>query len=451
MRALAELRTMLSAVDPGLVRLRLAAIGTASMTLAAVVAAGVRWLSGQSVTVVVMAAVFAMTSNLAVTETEVRRLRVTTPLMLGPAMASLAVGTLLAPYHVLADVLIVAVVMVSVYVRRFGARGFALGFAAFNGLFLTMFLRVTVAQLPWVLVAAAVGVGSTLLLRGWVFAEQPERTRDRLVRAFRARLHALVQAVADVLSASPRAAEDMLYDVGCRRARLNDAAMLLAENLERGDAVHQDAAEGGDEGDGQRVAIAVVDAELAGERLAVVTERLVRHEPPVDEGSRAALLAGLDSIGAASATGTPPTIAFTLLDEAQRSVSALASDTQGHHDRVQRVAFAVTRLANALHSVQRAAGAARGKHHTAAWPPPDQPHGVLLPTDRPASPATPADSDTDQEAATGTDADKPEGLALSTRQALQPGDRGRRPDLAGTLVLGGVHRVHRVRRHQQPR
>ena len=51
-----------------------------------------------------------------------------------------------------------------------------MGMAAFMPFFLTQFLHVTVVQLPWLLVAAAIGIGSTLLLRGWVFAERPERT-----------------------------------------------------------------------------------------------------------------------------------------------------------------------------------------------------------------------------------------------------------------------------------
>jgi hypothetical protein len=82
-RALAELRTMLTGVDPGLIRLRLASIGTASMVLATAVMSGVRALSGQPVTVELFAAVLAMISNLAVNEPDVKRTRVTTLLMLG--------------------------------------------------------------------------------------------------------------------------------------------------------------------------------------------------------------------------------------------------------------------------------------------------------------------------------------------------------------------------------
>lgn len=374
---------MLTGLDPGLARLRLAGIGTVSMVLAAAVMSGVRALGGQPVTVVLFAAVLAMISNLAVNEPDVPAVRVTTLLLLGPALVSIVAGTLLASHRVVADVVFVAVTMVAVYIRRFGARGFALGTAGFMPFFLTQFLQVSVAQLPWLLVAAVIGIGSTLLLRGWAFAERPERTLERLVRAFRARLHALVEAVADLLAAPPGAVEDELRDLRRRRARLNDTALLLADSLEGRGAHHQDDSEGRHDGDGEDSALGIVDAELAAERLAVATERLVQREAPVDDGSRRALLAGLDGLGAASATGTPPAMVPTLLHEAKRNVSALATETQGHRDRTQRVAFAVIRLADALGAARRADGPAPAKDDSAARPPTDRPAGGPIPLDRP--------------------------------------------------------------------
>lgn len=421
-RALAELRTMLTGVDPGLVRLRLASIGTASMMLAAAVMSGVRALTGQPVTVMLFAAVLAMISNLAVNETDVRQVRVTTLLMLGPAVVSLTAGTLLASHHVIADVVFVAVTMIAVYIRRFGPRGFALGMAAFMPFFLTRFLHVTVAQLPWLLVAAATGIGSTLLLRGWAFAERPERTLHRLVRAFRAHLHALVEAVADLLAAGPGAVEDQLRDLGRRRARLNDTALLLADSIEQRDADHRDDVEGRDarDGDGEAFTLGILDAELAAERLAVATERLVQHDQAIDDTARRALLAGLQDLAAASATGTPPARVPTLLEQATRSVSVLAADNQAHSDRTQRVVFAVIRLADALQAARRADGRAPARDNSPA------------PLDQPGSSDGSVDSDTDDDAAAA--ADRPQGLALSTRQTIQVGIATSLAILIGELV-----------------
>jgi hypothetical protein len=435
-RALTELRTMLTGVDPGLVRLRLAGIGTASMVLATVVMAGVRALSGQPVTVELFAAVLAMISNLAVNEPDVRRTRVTTLLMLGPAVVSLTVGTLLASHRILADAGFVIVTMVAVYIRRFGPRGFALGMAAFMPFFLSQYLHVTLTQLPWLLLAAVTGIGATLLLRGWVFAERPERTLDRLVRAFRAHLHALVEAVADLLVAAPGAVEGELRDLGRRRTRLNDTALLLADSVERG-ADQRGELEGRDAtgSDGEAFTLGVLDAELAAERLAVATGRLVQRGSLVDTNSRRALLAGLRGLGAALATGTPPAMVDALLEQARRSVSALAAETQGRRDRTQRVAFAVDRFADALQAARHADGLAPARDDSPARLPRDQADGGPVPVDEHEGADGPGSSDADEDATSGTAAtDQPQGLALSTRQAIQGGIATSLAIVVGELV-----------------
>jgi uncharacterized membrane protein YccC len=410
---LPELRTTLTGIDPGLVRLRLAAIGTASMVLATVVMSGVRALTGQPVTVAVFAAVLAMFCNLVVNEPDVPRMRVTTLLMAGPAVVSTVAGTLLSSHRILADVVFVVVMMIAVYIRRFGPRGFALGMAAFMPYFLTQFLHFTVAQLPWLLLAVATGVAATLLLRGWAFAELPRRTTDRLLRAFRAHLHALVEAVADLLSAAPRAVDDELIDLGRRRARLNDTALLLADAV----ANHPADFEGGD---GETLTLAIVDTELAAERLAIATERLVEGAAQVDADSRQALLAGLRGLGAASATGTPSTRGPALLDQARHSVSELAAETQGGRDRTQRVAFAVIRLANVLQTTWYA---------DARTPPGDQFHGDQL-----GGPDGSVESDADEDAATGSAVGLPRDLSPSTRQAVQVGIATSLAIVVGELV-----------------
>ena len=197
---IAELRTVVTGVDPGLVRLRLAGVAVASMTLAVAVMSGVRALTGEPVTVVLIAAVLAMISNLAVTEPSLPRLRLTTALMALPATAAVAAGTLLAPYRIVADTVFVAVMVGAVLVRRYGPRGTALGMASVMGFFFTQFLQASVTQLPSLLLAAVIGIASTLLLRGYLLAEDPRRTIERMLRAFRAHVHGVVDATGTVLA-----------------------------------------------------------------------------------------------------------------------------------------------------------------------------------------------------------------------------------------------------------
>ncbi|MBN9113473.1 MAG: FUSC family protein [Pseudonocardia sp.] len=378
-----EVRTTLTGVDPGLGRLRMAATATAAMVLAALVMAGVRALTGQPVTVLLFAAVVAMIANLSVNEPELPARRLTTALMLLPAAAAITAGTLLAPTPVLADIVFVLVMAGAVWVRRFGPRGFALGMAAFMPYFFTQFLQASAAELPWLLLAAVVGIGSTLLLRGWLLAEKPERVLERLVRAFRARVHAVVEAVGDVLAEGPGPSESDLAAVRRARVRLNDTALQVVDQLEHLD---RDSPSPGD------LPLRVVDTELATERLAIATRRLLQEDPPPDRLVLRSLAAGMRGLSRATATPTPAERVPALLDGARRSVDTLAADTDGASERAQRVAFAITRLADAL-------GEARDS--------------------REAADAGPADADEPADEDEVKDDGAGGGLELTTRQAVQ--------------------------------
>jgi hypothetical protein len=403
-----ELRTRVTGVDPGLTRLELAGVATASMVLAAGVMSVVRLLTGQAVTVVLFAAVLAMISNLAVNEPDLGRRRVTTALMLLPAAGSIALGTLLASNRIVGDVVFVAVMILAVWIRRYGPRGFALGMAMFMPYFFTQFLQAKVAQLPWLMLAAAVGIGSTLLLRCWLLAEDPDKVLQRLLRAFRAHVHAVTTEVIDVLEAPAddrKAIDDALRDLHDRRVRLNDTALLLVDRLER----RRDARDGDedtrDDPETERLDVDVLDVELAAERLAVSTRRLAddpEREGPLDPEVRRRLVAGVRAIGAATATGTPPALRESLLAGARRSVAPLTAESSGEQrDRAQRVAFAVARLADALDAARVAADVEVQAGHRGA------------PAEEPEEAAKDQDDDTD-------DTDD-RGLALSTRQAIQVG------------------------------
>ena len=409
----AELRTAVAGVDPGWERLRLATIGSASMLLAVAVMAGIRALTGQPVTLLIFAAVLAMISNLAVNEPDLSRRRVTTVLMFGPAAVAVTAGTLLAPYHVIADVVFVGVTVAAVYVRRFGPRGFALGMAGFMPYFFTQFVAARTAELPWLLVAAATGLGATLLLRGFVFAEREERTLARLLRAFRARVHGLVVAVAGLLAAAGgpgNRVDGALRETRRRRARLNTAALLVADRLDRLSVADAGAdAVAHAEELGQRM----LDVELAAERLTIVTRRLAQVGGPRG-GDRDVLLDGLRGLSAASATGTPHAMVPALMVQARDAVADLAADVHGRGERTQRVAFAVHRLANALEEAVRSPDPDAS---AASHPPSSASDRASSASDRASSASDPErDQDPDD-----TDPEPRRTLRLTTRQALQAG------------------------------
>ena len=386
----AELRTAATGVDPGLVRLRLAAGALLSIAVAVGLAAVLQHVSGEPATVVIMSAVLAMVSNIAVNEPLIGRLRATTALLILPAAAAVSLGTVLAAHRVVADVVFVAIMMGGVWIRRFGPRGFSIGMAAVMGYFFSQFLGTQVSGLPWLIGAAAIGVGSALLVRGFLLVERPQNALARLVRAFRARVHALAYAVAELIDADEDDREHARRNVGRSRARLNESALLIADQMERQD-------ERGE------LEVYVLDAELAAERLADTARHLVISVGRPADDLRRPLLAGLRSLGAATATGTAPSRVMDHLDAARRGVEPLVTKVDGLGDDGQRVAFAVSRLAEAL---------AEGRKH---------------------DPTTPADETADDEPDPEPDLDadphaEPEppttakpGLALTTRQAVQVG------------------------------
>ncbi len=177
----------------------------------------------------------------------------------------------------------VAVTMAAVYVRRFGPRGFALGMAGFMPYFFTQFLQARPAELPWLLVAAVTGLGATLLLRGYVFAEWDDRTLARLLRAFRAHVHGLVVATAALLAAAGGPADrgkSALHDTRRRRTRLNRTALLVADRLDLRRLPRDPAPRGSDRADPEAPGQRVLDVELAAERLAIATRRVAEVGGP---------------------------------------------------------------------------------------------------------------------------------------------------------------------------
>jgi hypothetical protein len=438
-RAVESLRTLLVTADPGLARLRLASVAVASMALAAGLVAWGRatLVPDEPVTVVLFAGVLAMISNLAVNEKTVARQRVTTALMVLPALASTTVGTLLSPHRLVADVVFVAVMVAAVYVRRFGPRGFALGMGGFMPFFFTQFLQAKPPQIPALCVAVLIGLGVTLLLRGFLFAERPERTLRRLVDAFRARAHEMVLRVDDVLAeaqqGSTRAPGDEHEQVGDAvlerlyraRRRLNETALMVEDQLEHSaaDRVWPGLAN-------DLLALRVVDTELGLERLGVATRRLVRADDTQRPSPLAltALRTGLTHLARATDRRVPHREILAELADARGAVAGLVADTAPGHERVQRTAFAVRRIADSVEYAQRDLPARPGEATTEGIVLPGVPRAPAaspvavateaapdgIATGRPAGPERTADGD---DPSSGED----RGLLLTTRQSIQVG------------------------------
>jgi uncharacterized membrane protein YccC len=245
------------ASDPGLLRLMaglrtVGAIGLALLVLD---------LMNIAVTEMVAGAMAAMVSTFAIRETRVRGQAITLGLGLPVALVSLSLGAILNTRIVTGDLFFILLIFGAVYARRFGDRGTALGLIGFQIYFVSLFVHATVSGLPELYLTLAVAFASSAVVRFVVVPETPERTLDRLRRAFRARLAQLVATQIELLDTKPEDLDKVLADLRRHTARLHEAALMIQGRLEDGTR---------DATTATLLQRRVADAEISAERLGVL-------------------------------------------------------------------------------------------------------------------------------------------------------------------------------------
>ncbi len=218
------------------------------------------------------------------------------------------------------------------------------------------------------------------------------------------------------------------------RRRLNETALLVEDQLERTPAGRVWPGL-----ENELLALRIVDSELSLERLGVAVRRLARTGAPGsgEADQRAtplaltALRTGLLHLARALERRVPHRQVLGELADARGAVAGLVADTRRGHERVQRAAFAVRRVADSVEYAQRDAPARPGEPTT---------EGIALPgVPQAATPVALARDASDDGIGTGrpdrTDGatgsadrearedrrDHDAGLLLTTRQAVQVG------------------------------
>lgn len=332
--------------DPGLLRLRMATRTTFALACALGILFLLTKATGQPVTVALLGVLITMVSGRAVNEPDPRQQKITMLLLPLPAAAAITIGTLLAPHRLAADTVFVAVVFCSVYVRRFGARGRALGMVAFMAYFFTLYLRAKTAELPWMIGAVLVGTACTFVISSYVLPDRPERVMRATVRSLRARMAIVIDTTAEAVS-SGRLDERRRRRLRVRTARLNEAALLVQGQIE--DRVDPGVLWPGVSG--AQLAQWLFDAELNVERVATAGARAAGTAMPA--ATRAELAAVLTKL--ARAIRTPQTGELRhVADQAQHLLDQRpgpAADEPGA-GAVRRVALAVIATAAATSEIR---------------------------------------------------------------------------------------------------
>ncbi|ORW48583.1 hypothetical protein AWC20_25930 [Mycobacterium parmense] len=389
--------------DPGLLRLRMAARTTLALGCSLLVLFLLTKATGQPLTVALLGAVITMVAARSVNEPDPHQQQITMALLPLPAAASIVAAALLAPHKLAADAAFVTVVFAAVYVRRFGARGRALGMVAFMAYFFTLYLRASLRELPWLVGAVLVGTLCTYVIGTYVLPDRPERVLRATIRSLRARMAIVVDGTADALRAGS-VDERRRRRMRVRVARLNETALMMQSQIEdKANPANPDRVWPGVSA--ERLAPWLFDAELAVEWVAIA-------------GQRAAAAPAIPGPTRLELAGALTQLALAIRNPQRDGLRRAADRAQGILDRqpgpadaedtgaaaVRRLVLAITAAAQATSDVralvERTAAAHEGRDEGASARPvspdvaggPDvadvedtpQPHGGLLPTTRQA-------------------------------------------------------------------
>jgi uncharacterized membrane protein YgaE (UPF0421/DUF939 family) len=133
--------------------------------------------------------ILAMMAGFTVNDPSPRQQLISTLILPFPMLAAIAIGLALGPYRIPSLVFLVVLMSVSVYVRRWGPRGFAAGLVAFNGGFLGFFLHTDLAfhDIGWLAADLGLGIVAALFVRFVLLRTDQERTLERMRRSWQSR------------------------------------------------------------------------------------------------------------------------------------------------------------------------------------------------------------------------------------------------------------------------
>ena len=338
----ANWRDRLLASDPGLNRLTSAARAAGGVATGLGVEYLLALLTGQQALVpMLLGAVVAMMAAFGVSD-PTRAGRAVTLLCLPLFMfAGMAVALSVDRFRLASLVVFVAVMFAAVFVRRFGPRYFIGGMIAFMGYFFALFLGLTVAMVPGIVLAVLVAVAWSMVFGLLIFPVRNDRVLHRLLLAFEARTRAVGDAAADLLAApdagDQRAARTLARLHG-RSVQVNEAAVIIDGQLGTPGTVVDDAT-------AEAVRSALFDGELAAAELAESVRLLVASGtrlPPAIAEQVTALLAALRAG------------AWEVVEARAALLEAGARQVRG------RIAVADSMPVEASHVVRRMADAASG-------------------------------------------------------------------------------------------
>lgn len=403
-RSTTEWMDRLAGSDPGLNRLRQALQTTISIAASLgagwlfvhlthalqIQTQGVRLPPAQAATVAaanhellvvgeLVATIVAMISTFGVADPDVRGQIVSSLLVPVPMVATLALGLAVGDHRVPSLVLLVVVMTVGTYLRRFGPRGFLAGILLFMGFFLGFFLHAAVhlSDLGWLTAEVGVGVLVTLAIRLLFFYPHPAKALQRTQRSYAARARTVIRLSLGVLDGEAKAEPRLTRAL----ARLNETALMVDAQLADPDALAGRLA-------ARRLHELLYDAELSLTNVARFAQAIAYLDLPAAE--RASARAALAELAEDRSQGAREA-ANGLLAQLRAADEARAPDPGADQAAVvipHRFAGSVIAFADALDAWMAQGSAESDREAGEAFQPAAQLFFGWLPGSSPASAAT---------------------------------------------------------------
>ncbi len=217
----------LVASDPGLLRLTMAARGTASVFLTAVAAVVLAHLLGVPPVEFASGVTFSLMAPFLLREPTWRQRARSMLLLTGPAGAAAAVTAVLHGQGPVGDCCFLLLVFLCVLLQARGPRGIAFGLVAIVTTYVGLYLELPLATLPAQLLGIVVAVPVTAFACFVLVPLRPDATLRRTVRSLQGRAALVLRDAGGLLAGAPSTARRLRRSL----ARLNEAALAADDQL----------------------------------------------------------------------------------------------------------------------------------------------------------------------------------------------------------------------------
>ncbi|MCK6255634.1 FUSC family protein [Fictibacillus sp. KIGAM418] len=220
----------LLASDPGRKRLRTASKVTLSVISSVVVMLIIVLNAGGQITAAIFAGVVGMMGILVVNDDTEKEQKLTTVLLAASSACSLATGSWLSKWGIAADLFLLLVVFLALYLQRFGSRYFSICMIAFMSFYFATLLKVTFAQVPWLFASIATGILFAYFYNFILIKDKPEEVLKRSMGSFHIQANLTLNIVIDIVR-DIKLDKQRLANLDRNVKKLGDYARVVSNEL----------------------------------------------------------------------------------------------------------------------------------------------------------------------------------------------------------------------------